>query len=154
MLVSSGVLIPIVTHFYNEILHTLSPIVTKWSLNFCGGMPLVKGSTNMTSVLTCSMTTFLSLTRSRSARYLMSICFLWLPLLLFLAIKTAVELSQYNLNILDIESTILSPEIKFFNHTPCEVASKQETNSASIMEVVTRILEINLRYLDFYLNEF
>lgn len=45
-----------------------------------------------------------------------------LPLLLLLAIKTTVELSQYILNGLEIESAILSPEMKFFNHTPCEVA--------------------------------
>ena len=56
------------------------------------------------------------------AGYLMSICLLRLPLLLFLAKKTADELSQYNLNDLDIESIILSPEINPFNHTPCEVA--------------------------------
>ena len=78
-------------------------------------------------------------------RYLMSICLLRIPLLLFLAIKTVAELSQYNLNGLDIDSTILSPEIKLFNHTPCEVASKQETKSTFIVEVVTRVCLVLLR---------
>ena len=73
------------------------------------------------------------------ARYLMSICLLRLLLFLFLAIKTAAKWSQYNLNVLDIESTILSPEIELFNHTLCEVASKQETNLASIVEVEVKI---------------
>ena len=34
---------------------------------------------------------------------------------------------------------MLSSEIKLFNHTPCEVASKQETNSTSVLKVVTRV---------------
>ena len=29
--------------------------------------------------------------------------------------------------------------MKLLNHTPCDVASKQETNSASIVEVVVRV---------------
>ena len=29
--------------------------------------------------------------------------------------------------------------MKLFNHTPCEVASKQDTNSASIVEVVVKV---------------
>jgi hypothetical protein len=102
-------------------------------------MPLVKGSTIISSVLTCSMTTFFSLTRSLMAKYLMSMCLLQLPLLLFLAIKTAAELSQYILNGLEIESIILGPEMKLLSHTPCEVASKQETNSASIVEVAVKV---------------
>ena len=69
----------------------------------------------------------------------MSMCLLRLPLLLFLAIKTAAELSQKILNGLDIESIILSPEMKLLSHTPCEVASKQETNSASMVEVAVKV---------------
>ena len=65
----------------------------------------------------------------------MSMCLLRLQLLLFLAIKTLLGLSQYTFNGLDIESTILSPEIKLFNHTPGDVASKQDMNSTSIVEV-------------------
>ncbi|KAM7491980.1 hypothetical protein LguiA_034901 [Lonicera macranthoides] len=101
-------------------------------------MPLVKGSAIINSVFTCSITTFSSLTRSLMAKYLMSICLLRLPLLLFLAINTAAELSQKILNGLEMESTILRPEMKLFNHTPCDVASKQETNSASIVEVAVK----------------
>src|ERR1044072_5206560 len=102
-------------------------------------MPLVKQSAIINSMLTCSMTTFFSLTRSLMAKYLMSMCLLRLPLLLFLAIKTAAELSQYIFNGLEIESITLSPDMKLFNHTPCEVASKQETNSASIVEVAVNV---------------
>ena len=102
------------------------------------GMPLVKGSTIINSMLTCSMTTLFSLTRSLMAKYLMLMCLLQLPLLLFPATNTAVELSQYNFNDLEIESTNLSPNIKLFNHTPCKVASKQEKNLASIVEVVAK----------------
>ena len=114
-------------------------IFITWSLNLNGGMPLVKGSTIINSVLMCSMTTFFYLTRSRMAKYLMSMCLFRLPLLLFLAIKTAAELSQYILNGLEIESIILSPEMKLLSHTPCKVASKQETNSASIVEVAIKV---------------
>ena len=71
-----------------------------------------------------------SLTSSFMAKYLMSMC-LFRLLLLFLVVNTAIELSQYNLNGLKIKSTILSPDLKFFNHTLCEVASKYDTNSAS-----------------------
>ena len=87
----------------------LSPMFTTWSLNFNDGMPLVKGSTIIHSVLMCSITIFLSLTRSLMAIYLMSMCLIQLPLLLFFAIKTAIELSQYILNGLDIESITLKP---------------------------------------------
>ena len=59
--------------------------------------------------------------------------------LLFLAIKTTTELSQYILNGLEIESKTLSPEMKLFNHRPCEVASKQDTNLASILEVAIKV---------------
>ena len=69
----------------------------------------------------------------------MSMCLLRLPLLWFLAKNTAAELSQYNLSGLAMESTILSLEIKLFNHTPCEVASKQATNSASVVEVAVKV---------------
>ena len=69
----------------------------------------------------------------------MSMCLLQLPLLLFFAIKTATELSQYILNGLDLESIILSPEMKLLSHTPCEVASKQDMNSASIVELAVKV---------------
>jgi hypothetical protein len=85
------------------------------------------------------MTTFFSLIRFLMAKYLMLMCLLRLPFLLFLAIKTAVELSQYILNGLEIESIILSPKMKLLSHTPCEIASKQETNSASIVEVAVKV---------------
>jgi len=38
-----------------------------------------------------------------------------------------------------MESTTLRPGMKLFNYTPCEVASKQETNSASIVEVAVKV---------------
>ena len=57
---------------------------------------------------------------------------------MFFAIKTAVELSQYILNGLDIESITLSPKIKLLSHTPCEVVSKQDMNSTSIVEVAVK----------------
>ena len=69
----------------------------------------------------------------------MLMCLLQLPLLLFFAIKTIGELSQYILNSLDIESITLSPEMKLLSHTPCEVASKQDMNSASIVEVAVMV---------------
>lgn len=56
----------------------------------------------------------------------MLMCLLQLPLLLFLAIKTAAELSQNIIISRQIESTTQSPYMKFFSHTPCQVASKQE----------------------------
>ena len=62
-----------------------------------------------------------------------------LPFLLFFAIKTTTELSQYILNGLDIESITLSPEMKLLSHTPCEVASKQDMNSVSIVEVTVKV---------------
>ena len=73
------------------------------------------------------------------ARYLMSMCLLQLPLLLFFAIKAAVELLQYILNDLDIESIILSSKMKLLSHTPCKVASKQDMNSGSIVEVAVKV---------------
>ena len=72
------------------------------------------------------------------ARYLMSMCLLRLPVLLFFAIKTTTELSQYILNDLDIESITLSPKMKLVSHTPCEVVSKQDMNSTSIVEVAVK----------------
>ena len=69
----------------------------------------------------------------------MLMCLLRLPLLLFFAIKTAVELLQYILNGLDIESITLSPEMKLLSHIPCEVASKQYMNSASIVEIAVKV---------------
>ena len=73
------------------------------------------------------------------AKYLMSMCLLQLPLLLFLAKNTATKLSQKILNDLEIESITLSPKMKLVSHTPCEVASKQETNSASMVEVAIKV---------------
>ena len=87
----------------------------------------------------CSITTVFSLTHSLMAKYLMSMCLFRLLYLLFLAIKTVVELSQYILNDLKIESTTLSPKMKFFNHTSCEVALKQDANSASMVGVVIKV---------------
>jgi hypothetical protein len=116
-----------------------SPIFITCSLNLNGGIPLVKGSTIINSVLTCSMTTFFSLTCSLMAKYLMPMCLFRLPLLLFLAIKTTIELSQYILNGLEIESIILSPKMKLLSYTPCKVASIQEMNSASIVEVAIKV---------------
>ena len=72
------------------------------------------------------------------AKYLMSMCLLQLPLLLFLGIKIATESLQYILNGLEIESTILSLEMKLFIHKPCKVASKQDTNLASTVEVQSK----------------
>ena len=79
------------------------------------------------------------------ANYLMSICLLRLPLLLFLARKTAAKLSQYILNDLEIESTILSPKIKHFNHTLCDVALKQDMNLASVVEVAIKVCLVFLQ---------
>ena len=53
--------------------------------------------------------------------------------------KTVVELSQYNLNDMLMESMTLKPEMKLLSQTPCEVASKQDTNLASIVEVVVNV---------------
>ena len=58
---------------------------------------------------------------------------------MFFAIKTAVELSQYILNGLDIESITLSLEMKLLSHTSCKVASKQDMNSVSIVEVAVNV---------------
>ena len=110
-----------------------------YHLNLNGGMPLVKGSANINLVLTCSMTTFLSLTYFLMARYLMLICLLQLPLQLFFAINTVATLSENILNGLDMESTTLSPTMKLLSQTLCEVASKQEMNSTSIVKVTVNI---------------
>ena len=47
---------------------------------------------------------------------------------IILSHKEVAELSQKILNGLDIESITLSPEMKLFRHTLCEVALKQEMN--------------------------
>jgi len=86
-----------------------------------------------------SMTTFLSFTISLMAKYLMSMCLLRLPLLLPLAIKTTTELSQKIFEGLEIVSTIFSLEMKFLSYTLCDVALKQETNSASMVEVAVKV---------------
>ena len=62
----------------------------------------------------------------------MSMCLLRLPLLLFLAKKTAAKLSKYILNGLEIESTILSLDMKLFNHTPYDVCSLKIRNELSL----------------------
>jgi len=85
------------------------------------------------------MTIFLSYILSLMAKYLMSMCLLQLPLLLFLAIKTATELSQKILKGLDIVSIIFSLEMKLLRHTPCDGGSKQKTNSSSIVEVEVKV---------------
>ena len=72
-------------------------------------------------------------------KYLMSMCLLRFQLLLFLAIKTTTELLQKILKCLEIVSTIFSPEMKLLSHTPCDVASKQETNSTSMVEVAVKV---------------
>ena len=87
----------------------------------------------------CSITTLCSLTCSLMAKYFMSMYLLRLPLLSFLARKTGVELSQYNLSGLWMELIILRPTMKLLSQPPCEVASKQETNSTSIVEVVVKV---------------
>ena len=61
------------------------------------------------------------------------------PFLLFLAKNIVAKLSQKILNGLKIELIILSLEMKLLSHTPDEVASKQETNLASIVEVVVNV---------------
>ena len=95
-----------------------SPILSTWSLNLNGGMSLVKESA---ITLICSMIIFLSFTLSLMAKYLMSMCLLWLSLLLFLAIKTTAEILQKILKGLEIVSTIFSLEMKLLSHTPCDV---------------------------------
>ena len=62
-------------------------------------------------------------------------CLFQLSILLFLAINTTIELWEYNLNGLEIESTAQSTDIEPPNHALREVASKQDTNSTSIVEV-------------------
>ena len=75
-----------------------SPLFITSSLNLNGGMLLVKGSPIINSILICPMITLFSLTCSIMAKYLMLVCLLPLPLLLFLTIKTVSKLSQYILN--------------------------------------------------------
>jgi len=102
-------------------------------------MPLVNESTIINSELIFLIKIVWSLMRSPMAKYLMPICLLRLPLLLFLAIKTATESSHYIFSGLKIESPIFNPEMKLFIHTPCDVALKQDMNSASIVEVVIKV---------------
>jgi len=59
--------------------------------------------------------------------------------LLFLAIKATTELLQKILKGLEIVSTIFSPEMKLLSHAPYDVASKQETNLASMVEVALKV---------------
>ena len=59
--------------------------------------------------------------------------------------KIAAELSQHIFNGLEIESTILTPYMKLFNHIPCEVASKQKMNSASIVKVAVKVCFVLLQ---------
>jgi len=59
--------------------------------------------------------------------------------LLFLAIKIAAELLQKILKGLEIVSTIFSLEMKLLSHTPFDVASKQERNSTSMVEVAIKV---------------
>ena len=59
--------------------------------------------------------------------------------MLFLAIKITTELSHKILIGLEIVSTIFSQEMKLLSHTPCDVASKQETNSSSMIEVAIKV---------------
>ena len=128
-----------ILHANHRFSMVLSPILDTWSLNTNSGMPFVKGSVIINLVLMCSTVTLFSLTHSRMVKYLMSMCLLRLPLLLLLARKTTTELSQCILNGLEIESTILSPKIKFFNHTPCDITSKQDANSTSMIEVAIKV---------------
>lgn len=55
------------------------------------------------------------------------------------------ELSQYILNGLEIEYAILSLEMKLLNYTSYKVASKQNTNLTSIMEVAVIVCFILLQ---------
>jgi len=68
---------------------------------------------------------FFSLTYSLMARCLMLICLLPFSHLY----------SQYSFKSLIIESTTPNTNIKLFNHTPCEVDSKQKMNSSSIVKI-------------------
>ena len=53
--------------------------------------------------------------------------------------KKIAEFSLNILNSLKTESTILIPDMKLLNHTPSDIALKQEMNSASIVEVVVMV---------------
>ncbi|XP_061348346.1 secreted RxLR effector protein 161-like [Gastrolobium bilobum] len=53
--------------------------------------------------------------------------------------RISTELSQYIFNGLKIESITLRPEMKLLIHTSCEVALKQETNSAFIVKVAVKV---------------
>ena len=88
----------------------LSPICSTCSLLALGGNPFIKGFAIINPVLICSIATLFDLTCSLIARYFMLMCLLWLSLLLFLTKNTPIELSQWILNGLEIESTTWSPE--------------------------------------------
>jgi len=100
-------------------------------------MSFVNGFAIISSILMFSMMISFALTRCLMAKYLMSKCLLQLPLLLFLARITTAELSQYIFNGLGIESITCRPAMKLFNQIPCDVASNNEINSATMVEVET-----------------
>jgi len=100
-------------------------------------MPFVNGSTIISLVLMFSMIISFALTRCLMAKYLMSMCLIQLPLLLFLAKKRATELSKYIFNSLGMESITRRPLMKLFNQIPCDVVSNNEINLASMIEVAT-----------------
>lgn len=58
------------------------------------------------------------------AKKVMLICLFLLSFLLFLVINIAAKLSQNILNDIEIDSKNLNLDMKLFNYTPCEVASK------------------------------
>ena len=115
----------------------MSSICSTWLLNCFNDKPLVMGSAIISSMRICSMNTSFISMFSLTRRYLMLICLLLLPLLLFLEKKMAARLSQKILIGLTIESTILRPPIKFLNHNACVVASYHAMNFASIVDVAT-----------------
>ena len=114
-----------------------SLILLTWSLNDFDCMPFVNGSAIISLVLMFSMMISFALTCSLMAKYLMSMCLLRFPLLLFLARKITIELSQCIFNSLGIELITCRLTMKLFNKIPCDVASNNEINSASMVEVAT-----------------
>ena len=61
------------------------------------------------------------------------------PIFIFSAIETIAKLLQKILNGLEMKSITLSPEMKLLSHIACEVASKQKTSSASMVEVAVKV---------------
>jgi len=114
-----------------------SSILLTWSLTDFVCMPFVHGFAIISSILMFSMIISFALTRSLMTKYLMSMCLLRLSLLLFLAKKTIAKLSQYIFNNLGTESITCRLAMKLFNQIPCDVASNNEINSASMVEVAT-----------------